>query len=101
MRKEVIFRRVKGRNVPCKPWPQRFYVSRFLAVSDVYEIRPLTFTGLMKGVMTNFITMSYWRFMYILYRGGFLNTPEAKILSWKDWRWDFWNVKRKRKDRIK
>ncbi len=97
--KEILFKRIDGaRDIPCQPWPQKFYISRFLAINDLYEVRPLTFISLIKGVMTNFITMSYWRLMFSLFIIGFLDVREAEILSWKCWKWSFWKVRKRRKE---
>ncbi len=96
---QLIFKEdMSGVVIPLQPWPQKFYVRRALAPMDLlWEVRPLTFTGLFKGVMLNFITMSYWRFMYLLRKIGFLSTAEGGILSWKDSRFDFWRVRKERK----
>jgi hypothetical protein len=78
---EVVFRNVEGRVVPCQPWPQAFYVSRTMLRTDAVEVRPLTVTGLVKGVGKNFVTMNYWRFVATL--RVLLNTPENCMLSWR------------------
>lgn len=94
MIRTVKFKRVRGRDVPLKPWPQKFYMSRELLDENDIEIRPLTFMGLIKGIGKNFITMSYWRFMYGLFYIGFLNTKKGNVLSWKDFRWCFWRPRK-------
>ena len=91
---QVVFKNVQGINVPCQPWPQTFYVSRLLYEIDAIEVRPLTVTGLVKGLGKNFITMNWWRALSILRRAGLLDTPEGARLSLHDWRWDFWRVRR-------
>jgi len=97
----VTFKIVEGREVPCHPWPQVFYVSReFLEINGV-ELRPLTITGLVKGVGKNFISMNYWRFMRLLNKIGFLDAPEAHPLSWKHWRWRFWRPRRPAETRLR
>jgi len=94
-----MFTRIsKARDIPCQPWPQKFYISRFLADDNTYEIRPLTFTGIVKGMFMNFITMSYWRFMYLLFLIGFLDVGAAECLCWKHWRWNFFKVRKRRKE---
>jgi len=95
---ELLFKRIDGaRDIPCKPWPQKFYISRYMVDSYNCEIRRLTFMGIIKGIFTNFISMSYWRFMHLLFKIGFLDTPEGNILSFGDWRWKFWKVKKERR----
>lgn len=76
----VEFKKVQGRDVPCQPWPQSFYVSRMLIAYDSVEVRPLTITGLIKGISKNLITMSYWRLMRLIWKCGFFNTKEKVIL---------------------
>ena len=96
---EFLFKMVMGGvTVPLKPWPQKFYISRTMLNMGQVEVRPLTFTGLVKGVMTNFITMSYWRFMYLLFLIGFLDVGAEDLLSWKRWKWNFWKVRKRRKE---
>lgn len=96
--KEVIFKNLGGRNVPVLPWPQKFYISGVaLYGRDVYELRPLTATGIIKGIAMNFLTMNIWRMYRLFYRAGFLDTPESGIISFRDWRWIFWRTLKKRK----
>jgi len=90
--KEVVFKGVHGMYVPCRPWPQAFYVSRFLCETNAIEVRPLTLTGLAKGVAKNFVTMNWWRLLFLLRKAGFLDTTEGCQLSLRDWRWDFWRT---------
>lgn len=89
--REVRFKNIGGNAVPLQPWPQKFYVSRELFERDAFEIRPLTFAGLLKGVATNFVAMSYWRFCRLLWRAGFLRPPEGERFSFRrHWCWRFW-----------
>jgi len=48
---------------------------------DAIEVRPLTVTGLFKGIVQNFITMTWWRFLYTLFLLGLLKTPEGEWMS--------------------
>lgn len=81
----ITFENVKGMWVPSSPWPQELYISGTMwhANIDAYVVRPLTVTGLIKGVGRNFITMNYWRFLITLRILGLLNTPEIEILRWR------------------
>lgn len=90
--KIVEFKQIDGRFAPLRPFPQSFFISSRLLFMDGFEARPLTVTGLIKGVGKNLITMTYWRALYGLYRTGFLAVPEAEQFSFRYWRWDFWNV---------
>lgn len=90
----VEFTTVEGMWVPKHPWPQTFYVSRVLYERDQFEVRPLTLTGFAKGVGKNLVTMNYWRFLVTLRILGFLTTPEACVLSWRDFTWRFWGSHR-------
>lgn len=97
--KEVVFQKLGGLNVPLQPWPQSFYVSAVhLYGKDEYELRPLTITGLVKGVGKNFICMNFWRLQFLLWRGGFLCTKIGHKPSWRDFRWDFRNTLRVREE---
>jgi len=98
--KSVTFKMVYGRAIPMRPWPQVFYVSRKFLEYDAIEVRPLTLTGLIRGIGKNFIAMNYWRFMYVLRGFGFLSTKEYERLSWshftiKFWKHMIWFKKRK------
>ena len=88
--RSVEFKHVVGRDVPMQPWPQVFYISALLIDRDAYEVRPLTLTGLVKGVGRNLVTMTYWRFMVTLRILGLLSTPESERLSWSHLTWRFW-----------
>lgn len=88
--KTVAFKNVEGMFVPCQPWPQKFYISGWLYDKDEFEVRPLTLTGLVKGVGKNFVTMTYWRFMVTLRILGFLTTKECERLSWLQFTFKFW-----------
>lgn len=88
--KSVMFKNCGGVHVPLQPWPQFFYVSRELFDIKALELRPLTLTGLVKGVGKNLVTMNFWRLCYLLHRAGFLRTPEGQMFSIHDWTWKFW-----------
>lgn len=90
--KEVVFKRLGGRNIPLQPWPQRFFVSINAVISgpDYLEVRPLTLTGLVKGVAANFITMNWWRLLRMLRFAGFFNTPEGEVVGWRHLTLKFW-----------
>jgi len=94
---QLTFKSVEGRAVPCQPWPQKFLVSRQFLDQDTVELRPFTLTGMIKAISTNFVSMSYWRFMYFLFKCGFLETQEGCYLSWHDWRWNFYSTLKRRK----
>lgn len=89
-RETVTFELVRGYAVPCQPWPQKFVVSRSLIMRDAVELRPLTLTGLVKGVTQNLVTMTWWRVLYALRLLGFLTTPQNCVLSLHDLTWRFW-----------
>jgi len=88
--KRLEFTTMRGVNVPAQPWPQVFYVSRQLLTFDAIEVRPLTVSGLVKGVGRNFITMNYWRLLRALYLLGFLPTEELAKFSWRTFTPYFW-----------
>ena len=88
--KEVRFVQLNGCHVPLQPWPQCFFISRELLEMDAVEVRPLTLTGLMKGVAKNFVTMNFWRMCWYLRKAGFLTTPIGSQFSIRDWQWRFW-----------
>lgn len=79
----VVIKTAGGQMVPTSPWPQKFIVSRVMLATDQVELRPLTLTGFLKGVVQNFMTMNWWRFCYVLRGLGLLNTPEAGRYSWR------------------
>ena len=87
----VEFRRI-GPNaiIPSNPWPQTFYISRTMLMTDAVEVRPLTIGGIIKGVGRNFITMNFWRLCWILRGLGFLKTEEAGYYRWHDLTFRFW-----------
>lgn len=90
-RGEVAFTRIGPNHViPMQPWPQHFYVTRTLLHADGVELRPLTVTGLVKGIGRNFVTMNFWRLCWVLRGLGFLNTPEAGCYRWGDLTLAFW-----------
>jgi len=94
---EVVFNKVSGRCVPCNPWPQSFFITNTLFNIDAVVVRPLTVTGLIKGVGKNFITMNYWRILWVLWRMGFFTTKASEVFSWSHFTWKFW-LRRRRKD---
>ena len=96
-KREVWFEHVAGREVPCQPWPQSFWISSFCGNQDMIELRPLTLGGLLRGLGKNFITMNYWHFMRLLWVMGFLNTEEAEIFSWSQWNWHPLRTRARRK----
>jgi hypothetical protein len=88
-----------GRDIPLQPWPQKFYISGTMLCSQEVELRPLTLTGLVKGVGKNFICMTWFRFRWLFFRVGFLDCPQGERLSFRhQWRWDFWNVRAARQE---
>lgn len=90
--KQITFTNVEGNLVPQQPWPQSFYMSgqSWSAGLDAFEVRPLTLSGLLKGVGRNFVTMTYWRFLRLLLILGFLPTPEMARYSWRTFTLRFW-----------
>jgi hypothetical protein len=82
--KQITFTSVEGHIVPSQPWPQAFYTSGQMwhAEIDAFEVRPLTVTGIVKGIGRNFITMNYWRILRLLLILGFLPTKEGARMSW-------------------
>lgn len=88
--------------VPLKPWPQSFYVSTLLLnnkFDGLLEARPLTLTGLVKGVLKNFIVMNWWRINYSLWKCGFYDLNEGETFSWGKLRLKFWETFALRKAR--
>ena len=74
-------------------YPQVIYYSGKLLhrlEEDAIEIRPMTVTGLIKGIGRNFVVMRYWRFIVLLRILGLLNTPEQERLSWRHFTLRFW-----------
>lgn len=98
-REELVFTLVEGRAVPCQPWPQLFYVSRRSLQTDEIELRPLTVTGLLKGIGRNFVTMNFWRLCYVLRGLGFLKTEDACRYHWRDLTLRFWRYQNARRFR--
>lgn len=90
--KTIVFEHVDGRDVPRQPWPQMFYLSgaAWRPDMDAFVVRPLTLSGLIKGVGRNFVTMNYWRFMVTLRILGFMRTAEFERLSWRHFTWRVW-----------
>lgn len=74
---------------PIDGWSQVWYVSRIDLHLDRVEIRPLTVTGLLTGIVMNFFTMAVRRFFLILYFLGFLDPDEGEMLGFHCWTWDF------------
>lgn len=84
-RGEPVFTQIGPNSVvPMQPWPQKFYVSRSEIMRDRVEVRPLTVTGLIKGVGQNFVSMNFWRLCFILRALGFLSTKECCLYHWRD-----------------
>jgi hypothetical protein len=75
-----------------KPYPRR------ALDHDAVLARPLTVTGLVKGVGRNFVCMNYWRFLRLLLIFGFLPTDEGAMMSWRTFNPRFW---RNRGDRFR
>lgn len=87
----VTFNRVGPNHiVPMQPWPQTFYVSRSLMQMDAVEIRPLTVTGLVKGLGRNLVTINWWRLCWLLRGLGLLSTGEGACYRWSDLTFRFW-----------
>jgi len=63
---------------------RKFVVSNYFAISNTWEIQPLTLSRLVRSIAFNFVQMNYWRFMRLMNRVGILRTPEGHIMSWKD-----------------
>lgn len=98
-REELVFTLVRGYAVPCQPWPQKFVVTRSLVIRDAVEVRPLTLTGLAKGVAQNLVTMTWWRLLWVLRCLGFLTTRQNCVLSLRDLTWRFWRYQQVRRFR--
>ena len=96
-REEITFITVQGIAVPSQPWPQKFVVTRTLLASEAVEVRPLTLSGLAKGVVQNFVTMSWWRLCWVLRGLGFLATPECGLYRWRDLTWRCWRYQQMRR----
>lgn len=90
-RGQVLFKNIgSNHSIPMQPWPQTFYVTRTMLYQDAVEVRPLTITGLLKGVGRNLITMSFWRLCRTLLILGFLATPEGECYGWRHLTWRCW-----------
>jgi len=85
--------------VPMQPWPQSFYVSRTMMLTDAVEVRPLTLTSFAKGVARNFVTMTFWRLLWTLRGLGFLKTGEGCLYGWRDLTPAFWRYQQVRRFR--
>lgn len=93
-KKQLTFKNVEGREIPTRPWPQVFYVSAVLDHLAAVEVRPLTVTGLIRGIGKNLITKTFWRIVYGCHKIGFIDYPIGENLSLrKHWRWRFWRPK--------
>jgi hypothetical protein len=82
------------RELPFEDYPQVVYYTgswMWKRETDVFAARPLTLTGLLKGVGRNFIVMRYWRFMVFLRILGLLSTPELGRLSWGHLTYRVWD----------
>lgn len=95
----IEFRTTSTGVVPVKPWPQVFYVASYLMNKPLMEIRPLTLTGLLKGLGKNFITMNWRRLMRLLFKAGFLTTKEGAMMRWHDFTLRFWVTRQQRRER--
>lgn len=81
-----------------RDYPQvSFYTGSMFWKADLdgVTVRPLTFTGIVRGLGANFVRMNYWRFMRQLRILGFLNTGELERMSWRHfnvtpWRYQMW-----------
>lgn len=87
---EFKFINIGGVFFPQQPWPQAFHISAEIFEMHAYEVRPLTVTGFVRGVSRNFVTMNWWRLLFLLWRVGFLVTEEGSKPCVADWRWKFW-----------
>lgn len=79
--------------------PQKFYVARSEVIRDVVEVRPLTVTGLIKGVGRNFVSMNFWRLCFVLRALGFLKTKECALYHWRDLTLKVWEYHQLRRFR--
>ena len=85
--------------VPVSPWPVRFFVTNYLLDNDGAIIQPLTFTRFICYIIQNFICMTFWRIKILFFKIGFLDhsNPSEQLSFKKDWRWNIFKVRRKRK----
>ena len=97
--KKVVVFRAGGRHVPMQPWPQIFYVSSQFLDSDMCAVRPLTFTGIVKGIFMNFITMNLHRLRKLSYIIGFYDAEIDNSDS--SWTLRFYKTLRKRKSKVR
>lgn len=86
--------------VPTHPWPQTFYISHYVIERDAVEVRPLTFTGIIKGAGRNLVTMTFWRLCWTLRGLGFLKTDECCYYRWRDLTLRFWRFQQLRRFRL-
>jgi len=95
----VLFKSVRGLLVPLSPWPVKFFTTSYLLEQDGTIIQPLTLTRFVVYIIQNFISMNFWRIKILFYNIGFLehDDPSESLSFKKDWRWNIFTVKRKRK----
>lgn len=75
-----------------------FFVSDHIVMEMKELMEPLTVTRFVRSVARNFLRMSLYRVVMIVKRAGFLEPKEGDCLDFrKDWRWRFWEVRKRRK----
>jgi hypothetical protein len=98
--KTIEVKNLNGINYPTKPLPLTFFISSPYLENDHIKLRRLSVTGLITALFLNFLTVNRCRFMRLLKFVGFLDNPEFCQYSFKYWRFDFWNVLKRRKNEI-
>jgi len=95
----VEFKRIDDRLVPDHKLAKYMMVSPMFFDWPQLEIQPLTLSRFVRAVVVNFYQINIWRTVRLLWKIGFLDTMEGNKILVSDWRWDFWNICRRRKNR--
>ena len=80
--------------------PAVFYVSDYMIDQGYIELRPWTVTGLLRGLVVNAASLTWYRLTWALFRVGFLDPRPGEYVQFRrDWRWRFWRTQRLRRAR--
>ena len=74
-----------------------YFVSAYMARSDMFEMRRLTIPNVIAAVIENTARECYWNFMRLCCGIGVLEPDPGRYVDWrKDWPWRFWRVRARR-----